>query len=270
MTPEFTEFHALDVGPLSYLSHDTLGINGFRRVFFWALGYIIIRVQVEGIGGYDEDQVALVIPDSTGFGSQVPVTLGTSTVNQIINVIKKSEINELSVSLNGSRIAWLMACWWAGLLIQRKTTTNQTVDPTDYNETVKMTKGEEVDALSSKIICGQTKTLLFGNNMHVMTQSQKGGNGPHLPHGLSVVNTCTKVISGRKWVAVVVKNLMAILITVTMGVKVTQVVAMNVVPPVEIAPRTLEKLDKIQGIQWTRMTVREGRNCSSSSRIYLA
>ena len=59
------------------------------------LGYIIIRVQVEGVWGYDKDQVALVIPDSTIFGSQVPVTLGTPTINQIINMIKESEIDEL-------------------------------------------------------------------------------------------------------------------------------------------------------------------------------
>ena len=56
--------------------------------------------------------------------------------------------------------------------------------------------------------------------MHVMTQSLKGGDGPHLPHSLSVVNTYTEVISESKWVTVVVKNLMAIPITIAKGVKV--------------------------------------------------
>ena len=65
---------------------------------------------MEGVWGYDEDQVALVILDSTGFGSQVPITLGTHTINWIINMIKESEIDELSDSLNGSRIAQLLAC----------------------------------------------------------------------------------------------------------------------------------------------------------------
>ena len=74
-----------------------------------------------------------------------------------------------------------------------------------------MTKNEEIDAFSSKIIHNQMKTMLLGNNMHVMTQSLKGGDGPHLCHSLSVVNMYTEVISGSKWVAVVVKNLMAIL-----------------------------------------------------------
>ena len=53
----------------------------------------------------------------------------------------------------------------------------------------------------------------------------------------------------------VVKNLMAAPITITKGIKVAQVAAVNVVPPVEITPRTLAKLDEIQGIQWTRMMV---------------
>ena len=56
-------------------------------------------------------------------------------------------------------------------------------------------------------------------------------------------------------VTVVVKNLMAIPITITMGVKVTQMVAANVVLPVELTPGTLERLYEIQSIQWTRKMV---------------
>ena len=47
------------------------------------------------------------------------------------------------------------------------------------------------------------------------------------------------------------------MITIAKGIKVTQVVAANVVPPLEVTPDTLEKLDKIQGIQWTKMTVEQ-------------
>ena len=50
MTPGFIEAHSLDVGPLSDLADGTLGINGFTGVFSWSLGYVIIRVQVEGVG----------------------------------------------------------------------------------------------------------------------------------------------------------------------------------------------------------------------------
>ena len=40
--------------------------------------------------------------------------------------------------------------------------------------------------------------MLLGKSMKVMTQILKGGDGPHLSHSLSVVNTYTKVIFGSK------------------------------------------------------------------------
>ena len=55
-----------------------------------------------------------------------------------------------------------------------------------------MTK-KEIDVFLPKIIHSQMKTMLLGHNMHVMTQSLKRVDGPHLPHGLSVVYTYTKV-----------------------------------------------------------------------------
>ena len=108
MTPEFVKAHFLDVSPLSGLVDGTLRVNGFGRLFSRPLSYIVIRVQVEGVQGYDEDQVAQVIPDPTDFGSQV--ILGKPTINQIINVIKESKIDELSVSPSRFRISHLLAC----------------------------------------------------------------------------------------------------------------------------------------------------------------
>ena len=155
---------------------------------------------------------------------------------------------------------WLSsACWWAGISIQRETTANQTVDLTNLKEVVKMTKKEEIDAFSSKIIHDQMKTMLLGNNMHALAQSLKEGDGSHLPHGLSVVNIYTKVIPGSKQVAVVMNNLMAILITIFKGIEVTKVLAANAVPQVKVVPRTLEVLDEVQGIQQTKMSVERRR-----------
>ena len=55
----------------------------------------------------------------------------------------------------------------------------------------------------------------------------------------------------------VVKNLMATPIPIAKGIKVAHVVVANAVPPLEIAPGTLEKLDEIQGIQQTRKMVEQ-------------
>ena len=106
VTPEFVEACSLDVGPLSDLVNCTLNGNGFGGLFSQSLGYVIIRVQVKGVQGYDEDQVALVLSDPTDFGSMVLVILGTLTINRIANVIMESDIDELFISLNGLRISY--------------------------------------------------------------------------------------------------------------------------------------------------------------------
>ena len=41
-----------------------------------AIGYAIMRVQIDGISGYDEDQVALVAHSSTEFAHKAPIILG--------------------------------------------------------------------------------------------------------------------------------------------------------------------------------------------------
>ena len=67
ITPSFVETHSLEVRPLS----DPVGrqvtcvslVNAFTR----PLGYVIIWVQVDGVQGYDKDQIVLVIPDLSDF-----------------------------------------------------------------------------------------------------------------------------------------------------------------------------------------------------------
>ena len=55
-------------------------------------------------------------------------------------MMKESKIDELSASSNGLRMAQLLACWQAELLIQGEAVMHQTVDPTDLKEVVKTTK----------------------------------------------------------------------------------------------------------------------------------
>ena len=105
--------------------------------------------------------------------------------------------------------------------------------------------------------------------MHMVMQILEGGDEPCLPYGLSVMNTYTKMTTGSKRVAVVVKNLIATLITIAKGIKVTQVVATNAVPQIEAVPGTLEKLDEIWGIQQTRMSFEWRKEMLSSNQTCL-
>ena len=152
VTPEFVKACSFDVGPLSNLVGGTLEINEFGGLFSQPLGYVTTRVKVEGVKGYDEDQVAIVIPDLTTFGVRVLVTLGTPTINQIVNMMKESEIDELSVSLSGLRTSCLLAGHQAELSLKNDTTASQTPGVTDLNEAVKTTKQEKTEAFFSKIV----------------------------------------------------------------------------------------------------------------------
>ena len=84
--------------------------------------------------------------------------------------------------------------------------------------------------------------------MYVMTKAPEKGEEPCLPHGFCVVNTYTKMTTGSKHVAVVIKNQMAVPIPIGKGIKIAWVVVVNRVPHVKVVPGTLEKLDELQGI----------------------
>ena len=69
----FIETHSLEVGPLSDLIGRWVTCVGLGNAFTWPLGYVVIWVQVDGVQGYDEDQIALVIPDMSDFVVWVPI-----------------------------------------------------------------------------------------------------------------------------------------------------------------------------------------------------
>ena len=91
--------------------------------------------------------------------------------------------------------------------------------------------------------------MFLGSNVHVMMQTLEEGDGPCLPHGLDIMNTYTKMITGSKQVAVIVKNLTAALITIA------KVVAVNAIPQVGAVPGMLEKLNEMQGVRRVKMSV---------------
>ena len=88
-----------------------------------------------------------------------------------------------------------------------------------------------------------------------MTQAPEKGEEPCLPHGLSVVSTYTEMTTGNKHVTVVIKNQTTGPITIDKGVKITWVVAASRVPPVEVMPRILEKLDELQGVWQAKISI---------------
>ena len=77
--PRYIKEHSLPVGPITDFMDAKVACVGLGNTYTRPLGYIIIRVQVDRVQGYDKDQIALIIPDFSNFTVRVPIILGTPT-----------------------------------------------------------------------------------------------------------------------------------------------------------------------------------------------
>ena len=65
--PRYVSDHSLQVRPITNLMGSRVTCMGLGNAYTRLLGYIVIWVQVDGVQGYDEDQIFLVIPDLSNF-----------------------------------------------------------------------------------------------------------------------------------------------------------------------------------------------------------
>ena len=63
ITLRYVNEQSLQVGPITDLIGSKVTCVELGNTYTRPLGYIVIGVQVEGVWVYDEDQIALVIPD---------------------------------------------------------------------------------------------------------------------------------------------------------------------------------------------------------------
>ena len=91
--PRYVSNHSLQVGPITDLMGSKVTCIGLGNAYTRPLGYMVIWVQVAGVWGYNEDQIALVIPDPSNFVARVLVILGTPTIGQVVNVMKDAQMS---------------------------------------------------------------------------------------------------------------------------------------------------------------------------------
>ena len=113
ITPALVQQYGFPVLPLEDLVDYPLNLVGLGGKRICPLGFVILRMQVQGIAGYDEDAVFLMVPDELEFGWRVPLVIETCMIGRIINVIQESEIDSLSTPWATARVAQLLSCWWS-------------------------------------------------------------------------------------------------------------------------------------------------------------
>ena len=108
ITLRYVNEHSLQVGPITDLMGSKVTCMGLGNAYTRPLGYVVIQVQVDRVWGYDEDQIALVIPDFSNFATRVPVILGTPTIGHVVNVMREAEMDALAMPRANARVAHLL------------------------------------------------------------------------------------------------------------------------------------------------------------------
>ena len=109
ITPTLVQQYGFPVLPLEDLMDYPLNLVGLGGTHTSLLRFVILRIQVWGITGYDEDAVFLVVPDESNFGWRVPLVVGTCTIGRIMNIIQESEIDSLATPWSTTRVARLLS-----------------------------------------------------------------------------------------------------------------------------------------------------------------
>ena len=200
----YVKEHSLQVGPITNLMGSKVTCIGLGNAYTRPLGYIIIWVQVDGVWGHDEDQIALVIPDFSYFATRVPIILGTPTIDQVINMMREAEMDTLAMLWVKARAAHLLVVWRM-TPVEVGNGQEEGFDTDEDNPLIYTTKAETLEPFSSHVIPMKTTKAYLGECINVMVQALHAQDGT-LPPGLTMQNTYTELRKGRKKAVVVVWN----------------------------------------------------------------
>ena len=81
ITPECMVALGLQMGSLMDLCEGGITIDQPFNYEGRLIGYVIMSVQIDGISGYNKDQVVLMAHSSAEFMHHVPIILGTPTMD---------------------------------------------------------------------------------------------------------------------------------------------------------------------------------------------
>ena len=245
ITPALVQQYGFPVLPLEDLVDYPLNLVGLGGKRTSPLGFVILRMQVREIVGYDEDVVSLVVPDESEFGQRVPVVIGTCTIGRIINVIWESEIDCLSMPWAMVRMAQLLSCQKSAAILAPGIAEAQSkgasggLQEVEVDELITVGESVHLGPFQTEIREGRVRSLL-GDTAHIMVTllrvEGRPREGKPLPPGLHVLHAYTCLKKGSSKVSLVVRNVSNSHIFLKKGVPVVQVMSASLVLPIELSP----------------------------------
>ena len=242
ITPECMVALGLQMGPLTDLHEGGITIDQPFNYEGRPIGYVIMSVQINGISGYNKDQVVLMAHSSAKFTHHVPIILGTPTMDRAIRTLKESEIDRLATPWACVRKSTLLQAATTRVAAVRADVTMKPVDVTGYEEPVHLLTAEVVKPFEMLVVKARTKITFTAGHLCCSTLAMDSKDGT-LPPGLIVTGAYTVLKRGSKTVPIVLHNTMGSPILLRKGQKVAQVQAANEVPQPHLRPGTLESLE---------------------------
>ena len=234
--------------PLRDLVNHPLNLVGLGGTRTHLLGFVILRVQVKEITGYDKDVVFLVVPDESEFAQGVPIVVGACTLGRIVNVIKEGEVDRLLMPWAVVRAS--------SLLSQRDTVAedqgaagdgpvehgamaSQLPAGQDVDEPVYIKENVKLGPFQTQIVECRVKPLI-GESTQVMLMPLRAGAAQPgrawlLPLGLHVLHAYTRLKMSSSKVSVIIRNMSESPVFLKKGVQVAWVVSASLLPPVELS-----------------------------------
>ena len=221
------------------------------------LGYVVTWVQVDGVWGYDEDQIALIIPGFSNFTTRVPVILGTPTIGRVINVMREVEMDALAMPWANARAAHLLAVWRM-TPVEVGNVQEEGYDMDKDNPLMYTQKAETLEPFSSHVIPMKTMKAYLGEHINMMVQALCAQDGTLLP-GLTMQNMYTELRKGSKKAVVVVQNNTTYPQTLQKKTPMARVVPALPVPEPPKSESLQVRDDTYPGLQIPKLTIRQRR-----------
>ena len=229
ITPAYAQEQGMDIMSLDYLAEEIRGsiplIRGLGGISVEPVGFVMMKVKVPGVKGYDEDQIAIVM-DDPGM-TELPVILGTPTLYRVMEMIKESEISKLAVPWASSQVSWLMRDVLAKLgQVVVNDIANKPITPLHIDEVVRVASKCMVPPFGHKAIHGKVNLILHGYKMNMMTHGLEK-RSPSLPLGIDVQTVYATLADGSNRVTVVLRNNTWDWLEIKKGMPITWMVAAN-------------------------------------------
>ena len=249
--PGYVCQHEFPVLPLRDLVDHSLNLVGLGGKRTRPLGFVILRVQVNKITGYDKDVVFLMVSDELEFSQHVPIVIGACTLGRIVNVIKESEMDRLLTPWVMVRASHLLNKWGTvaadpGMArdgpAEEGTVAAEPPTGQDLDEPVFMRENVRLGPFQTQILECRVKPLI-GESAHVMVtplragETQPGGMQP-LPPRLHVMHAYARLKMSSNRVSMVVRNMSDSSIFLKRGVQVARVFSALIAHPTyRVVPR---------------------------------